>query len=140
MTTDERLARMLKSLRENTPDVRTYLREVATLRTGACIPDSTGTDAALVSALDAVEKAAGGKALLFSDAKGMASFKQAVAALKAKAGVDKTSQADLDAASLAEEYTQVVAGIVAARDTAVSDAQARDAAMLAAPVAAAPGH
>ena len=131
LSTEERLARLLKAMRETTPDVRTYLREAALLRKGACIPDSQGVDEAMMAALDAQEKAQGGKALLFADAKGMEAFRKSVAALQAKVGADKADQAQLDAAALEEDYTQMVEQLVGARNAAVVDAKQRDAVFLA---------
>ena len=87
-------------LRESSPDVRSFLTGSALLRQQACVPDSAGVDAALLAELDKLE--AGGKPLLFSDAKGMAAFQAATAPLVDKAGIKGATEADLVADSAKE--------------------------------------
>ena len=126
LSADERLALSLSSLRESAADVRSYLEGAEKLRTEAGVSDTTGAGAALQEALEAVEKAAGGKPLLFADAKGMASLKTALAATQTKLGLKDAKVADLAAASATEETEVAVAAMKRARDEAVAAAKARD--------------
>jgi threonine dehydrogenase-like Zn-dependent dehydrogenase len=123
-STDERLARSLAAAREGATDVRSFLKASAELRAAAGVPDALGAEPALFEALDAAE--AGGKTLLFSDAKGMATFKATAAALQAKLGLKGANAAALEAAAAKEEAEAVVASVKAARDEAVATAKARD--------------
>ena len=126
LSADERLALSLASLRESSADVRSYLEGAAKLRTEAGVSDSTGAGVALEEALEAVEKAAGGKALLFADAKGMASLKTALAAAQTKLGLKDAKVAELAAAAAAEETEVALAAMKRARDESVAAAMARD--------------
>jgi len=121
-STDERLAQSLSALREGTSDVRSFLTAAASLRTGAGVPNLSGADEALASALDAVEKTLG-KPLLFADAKGMAAFKTAAQATQSKLGLVGAKVAELAAASASEEAQATVAAIMAARNAAVTAAK-----------------
>ena len=122
-TVDERLAKELDLLREASPDVRSFLTGSALLRQQACVPDAAGVDAAMLAELDKLE--AGGKPLLFSDAKGMAAFQAATAPLMEKAGLKGASEADLVAASAKEEAENMVFSIRTARDEAIAQAKVK---------------
>ena len=98
-------------LREASPDVRSFLTGSALLRQQACVQDTAGVDAALLAELDKLE--AGGKPLLFSDAKGMAAFQAATAPLVEKAGIKGATEADL------------VASVKAARDEGIAAAKVK---------------
>ena len=113
----------LEMLREASPDVRSFLTGAALLRQQACVPDAAGVDAAMLEELTKLE--AGGKPLLFSDAKGMAAFQAATAPLMEKAGLKGASEADLVAASAAEEAENVVFSIKSARDEAIAAAKVK---------------
>ena len=123
-STGERLHRSLTALRENATDVRSFLEGSAKLRAAAGLPDALGAEAALFEALAKAE--AGGKPLLFSDAKGMAAFKATAAGLAEKAGLKGANAAALEAAAAKEEAEATVAAVKAARDEAVATAKARD--------------
>ena len=110
-------------LRESSPDVRSFLTGSALLRQQACVSDDAGVDAALLEALDKLE--AGGKPLLFSDAKGMAAFQAATAPLVEKAGLKGAKEADLVADSAKEAAENIVFSMKAARDEAVAAAKVK---------------
>jgi hypothetical protein len=122
-TVDERLAKELDMLREASPDVRSFLTGSALLRQQACVQDTAGVDAALLAELDKLE--AGGKPLLFSDAKGMAAFQAATAPLVEKAGIKGATEADLVADSAKEAAENLVASVKAARDEGIAAAKVK---------------
>lgn len=123
LSPDERLAAAVAAARSASPSVRAFLASAAELRAGADLPDTLGADGALNAALDAVEKAAGGAPLLFSDAKGMASFKAAAKEFAAKAGLAGVTSASLLPASAKEQAAAAVAAIKAAHDQALASAK-----------------
>lgn len=110
-------------LREASPDVRSFLTGSALLRQQACVQDTAGVDAALLAELDKLE--AGGKPLLFSDAKGMAAFQAATAPLVDKAGIKGATEADLVADSAKEAAENLVASVKAARDEGIAAAKVK---------------
>ena len=118
---DEKLDMELEMLREASPDVRSFLTGAALLRQQACVPDAAGVDAAMLEELNKLE--AGGKPLLFSDAKGMAAFQAATAPLMEKAGLKGANEAELVAASAKEEVESMVASIKQARDEGIAAAK-----------------
>ena len=120
---DEKLDMELEMLREASPDVRSFLTGAALLRQQACVPDEDGVDAAMLEELTKLE--AGGKPLLFSDAKGMAAFAAATAPIAEKAGLKGASEADLVAASAAEEAENMVYSIKTARDQGIAAAKVK---------------
>ena len=120
---DEKLDLELEMLREASPDVRSFLTGAALLRQQACVADADGIDAAMLEELNKLE--AGGKPLLFSDAKGMAAFQAATAPLVEKAGLKGASEAELVAASAAEEAENFVLSVKKARDDGIAAAKVK---------------
>ena len=126
LSSEERLSLSIASLRDSAADVRSYLASAAKLQADAGIEDASGATKEALEALAAVEKGLGGKPLLFSDAKGMAAFKAALAPLQKKLGLAEAKVAELTAAASLEDVNATAEAMRRARDEAVAAALSRD--------------